>query len=436
VNILDKLIDVVRGRLIFLMAPDSFARNVLTLVSGTAIAHAITALTLIAIARLYTPNDLGVLGLFASIYYILSVIACLRFDVAIPLPEYDSEARDVFWLALLSGVIVSILTGIVLIFIYYFLISRMGLDTIYTYLWILPFSLFVTACFSALQNWQVRLKSFGRVARARVGQSASASAVQICAGLTSPSPIGLIAGFVVNGGAATAFILAGMWRKSELWSLRPDPSRLLPAFKKYSFYPKYSTWEALANSASIQVPILLIGVLVSEAEIGQLLLAASVVQAPMALFGTATSQVFLSQAPERARQGRLGEITRDTMRASFKVGAPALLVIAIASPFVFPLVFGPEWSRAGIIAAWMAPWLLLQFIASPISMVLYIVGRQRSAFAIHIGGLLFRTFATWFGAVSINGLATEAYAISGAVFYLIMILLITRFADRQRIAKC
>jgi O-antigen/teichoic acid export membrane protein len=411
-------------RLDSLRHPGGFLGPVLTLVSGTAIAHGITAVTLVIVARLYTPADLGVMGLFASIFYILSVIACLRFDVAIPLPEDDIEARDVLWLALLGGVCLSAVIAIALLLTPVSLLSRAGLEQIAPYLWILPFSLLATALFSALQNWHVRTRSYGTVARARVAQSVGASAIQISSGLVAPSPLGLIAGFVVNGGAAAVLLIVEMWRKAELFRLKPNFSRLKPALVKYRFYPCFSTWEALANSAAIQIPILLIGTLISEDEVGQLLLATSVMYAPMALFGTATSQVFLSQAPERARQGKLYEATLEAIKTLLRLGLPIMAIIAMASPFIFPVMFGDNWARAGIIATWMAPWLLLQFIASPISMVFYITGRQGLALATHIGGLLFRTLATYAGAALFNGKATEAYALSGALFYGTMIFIL------------
>lgn len=404
--------------------PESFLGPVLTLVSGTVIAHAITAITLILVARLYSPTDLGVLGLFASIFYTLSVIACLRFDIAIPLPKDDAEARDVFWLALLGGVFLSCLIAIAVFLIPIPVLSLVGLEQLAPYLWILPFAIMAAASLSAFQNWHVRTRKYGAIARARVAQSAGASTIQISSGLISPTPLGLIAGFVVNGGAAAAFLYTEMSCKSEISKLKPNFSRLHSAFKKYQFYPLFSTWEALANSAAIQFPILLIGIMVSEAEVGQLLLATSVVQAPMALFGTAASQVFLSQAPERARQGRLYQTTRDAITTLLRVGAPILTIIAIASPYIFPLMFGNEWARAGVIAAFMTPWLLLQFIASPISMVLYITGRQSLAMGIQICGLIFRTLATWAGAKFLDDRATEAYALSGVFFYATVIFLV------------
>ena len=411
--------------------PESFIGPVLTLVSGTAIAHAITAATLVVVARLYTPTDVGVLGLFASIYYILAVIACLRFDIAIPLPESDEEARDVFWLALLGGLFLSALTALLLLFIPDVAIAGLGLGKVAPYLWMLPLAVRAPACFSALQNWHVRKRSYGLVARARVAQSAGASLIQVSSGLVAPSPLGLIAGFVVNGGTAAILILVQMWRKATLGVLRPEVARLRPALRQYSYYPRYSIWEALANSAAVQLPVLLIGVLVSEAEVGQLLLATSVVQAPMALFGTATSQVFLSQAPERARQGRLEEITRSTTRTLLRIGAPILVAIGFLSPFAFPIAFGAEWERAGMIVAWMAPWLLLQFISSPVSMALYVVGRQRLAMTLQVGGLVLRIAATWLGAMLLDGSATEAYAMSGVIFYGALILVILRLVKNR-----
>jgi O-antigen/teichoic acid export membrane protein len=126
----------------------------------------------------------------------------------------------------------------------------------------------------------------------------------------------------------------------------------------------------------------------------------------------------------------LYETTIAAIKTLLRLGAPLLAAIAIASPFVFPILFGEDWGRAGVIATWMAPWLLLQFIASPISMVFYITGRQGLALATQVGGLIFRTFATWAGAVLLDGKATEAYAVSGALFYGMIIFVLMHLGRR------
>ena len=63
-----------------------FRHSVGVLVSGGVLAHGITALALIVITRLYTPADFSVLAVYGSLLTIISVLACLRFEVAIPLP--------------------------------------------------------------------------------------------------------------------------------------------------------------------------------------------------------------------------------------------------------------------------------------------------------------------------------------------------------------
>jgi len=90
-----------------------FVRSVGVLVGGTAFAQALTVLALPLVTRLYTPFDFSVLAVFVSILSIISVAACLRLEIAIPLPESDEDAANLLALALCACSVVSALTGIV-----------------------------------------------------------------------------------------------------------------------------------------------------------------------------------------------------------------------------------------------------------------------------------------------------------------------------------
>jgi len=72
--------------------PSAFGVDVLTLVTGTTIAQIITVLASPVITRLYGPETFGILALFTSITSIIAVIACMRYELAIMLPESDGEA--------------------------------------------------------------------------------------------------------------------------------------------------------------------------------------------------------------------------------------------------------------------------------------------------------------------------------------------------------
>lgn len=406
--------------------PGGFLAPVLTLVSGTAVAHIVTAGALLVLTRLYSPEDFGVLGLFSSIAFTVAVAMCLRFEIAIPLVEDDGEAMGLLWLSIISAVSISVVVALLLLVTPDGAIADAGLAAISPYLWLLPLSLLAFGLYSALQNWFVRNKAFRAIAQTRVLQSICAAGVQIGFGLLTASPIWLIIGFVMNSGAASIALGLRLWRQALPSAKRPDLSAMAALFRKHSAYPKYSTWEALANSGSIQIPIIIIGVLTSPSEVGYLMVAMSVIQAPMALVGTAAAQVFAAQAPAMARSGELRSFSIATLKRLFAMGGLPVLVLGLLAPFAFPIVFGPEWQRSGTLVAWMTPWLFLQFLSSPLSMTLYITGNQRAAFALQCFGLTFRVLCAWAGSLFIGRHASEAYALSGAAFYGVYLWLIFR----------
>jgi O-antigen/teichoic acid export membrane protein len=68
-------------------------------------------------------------------------------------------------------------------------------------------------------------------------------------------------------------------------------------------------------------------------------------------------------------------------RYTFKVltllGLGPSLVLFAFSPTLFALVFGESWRAAGELAQILAPLYFLNFIASPLSYVFFISGRQK-----------------------------------------------------------
>ncbi|MGQ9623675.1 MAG: lipopolysaccharide biosynthesis protein, partial [Candidatus Caldatribacteriaceae bacterium] len=80
-----------------------FGRSVLLLAGGTALGQAVTVLVSPILTRLYSPEDFGVFGVYASLLGIVAVIASLRYEYAIPLPEEDETAANI--LALCFGVL-------------------------------------------------------------------------------------------------------------------------------------------------------------------------------------------------------------------------------------------------------------------------------------------------------------------------------------------
>ena len=138
----------------------------------------------------------------------------------------------------------------------------------------------------------------------------------------------------------------------------------------------------------------------------------------MSFLGSAVSQVYHVTAAKDDKN-RLADLTADTIKGLLKVGVGPLIFMAIISPKLFVLIFGVEWLRAGEIVQWLSIWFIFQFLASPISTVMHVVGRQGMMLVLTSFGLIIRVGAVIIASHIAIEHAVEFYAIAGAIFYMV-----------------
>ena len=408
-------------------------RAVGVLVGGTATAHAITALSMPIVTRLYAPTDMSLLAIFASLLQILYVAICLRFDIALSLPESDEEAANVLAAGALSAAILSSCLMILVLVSPLSLYQRFGYEGFVPYAWMLPPAVFVAGLYSLAQFWFVRRRAFRAIANSRISQSAASAAAQLSLGAAGLGPIGLIVGYILNSGAGLIMLGARFLGTERGLLSAVNLASIRRAWRDHHRFPRYSAAEALANTAAIQFPVVLIAAMAAKPEAGYLTLALYVMQAPMSLIGTAISQVYLAEAPERHRGGTLGVFTANILGHLVKAGVGPIILIGIVSPQAFGVLFGADWERAGTLVAWMTPWFVMQFLAVPVSMALHVTGSQRAALVLQLAGLGWRVGAVWWVGIYASRWISEAYATTGFLFYAAyLVVLLRRVGMRAR----
>lgn len=415
----------------------SFIRAVGILVGGTVIAQIILAVALPIATRLYSPDQFSTLAVFTGIVSILSVATCLRYDVAVPLPEQEANAVAT---VLLATAIAGAINVVLLVATWVFpgwIALTLGHPELAPFLWLVPLATFLAGVYSTMQFWFVRNKQFSQLARNRIAQAAGSATTQVGLGLAGIAPLGLLLGQVVNSGLGAIRLGARFVTQQRTVIAQTTASDLARVAHEYRRFPQYSALEAMCNSAAIYLPIIMLSAWSAGAEAGYLMLGMYAMQVPMSLIGNAVSQVYMSQGAEEARAGTLGRFTVDVLSGLIKTGVGPLICVSIAAPGLFELVFGRDWIRAGVLVGWMCPWFVMQFLASPVSLALHINGRLAEALGLQVFGLVLRT-GTVVLAMALPGQPlSEAYAISGFVFYLIYVLLIlrttgARLADLRR----
>lgn len=368
---------------------DGMARDVIRLVSGTLTGRVIAVAAMPVITRLYSPADFALLATYLGVVSLVSVIACLRLDIAIPVARDHADATHLLVLALLSAGTVSLLGFGVVVAIPDTLASLLGQPDIAPWLWLVPLGILASSCYSALQWWATRAKRFGSIAITRITQAVMGAVTTLSLGFAGLAPLGLLLGNLFNSSAGSVRLLVDALRRDRESLALPTPAGLLATLRRYARFPLLSTPEALIGTAGLQLPVLMIAAFAGR-EAGFLLLAQQVMAIPMSLLGSSIGQVYVSRAPEKLTEGALAEFTAQTMGRLAAIALGPVILLGCVAPFVFTAVFGPDWARSGEIMRWMSPWMALQFMTAPVSTVMLVTNRQHVLLALTAFGLVSR----------------------------------------------
>jgi len=403
-----------------------FVRSVSVLAGATAFAQMLMLLALPVLTRLYTPEEFGLLAIFIALLGMISVVASLRYQVAIPLPKTDCLAANVLGVALVAVIGTTLLIVIAITLFGSGLAELIDAPVLSEYMWLLPIGVAVIGAYNIFQFWATRKKAFKRISITRVEQAVGGIGTQIGMGAAGFGVSGLIIGQLISQGAGFLGLARRAIKDDGHIFKKINFHRMKIAASAYQRYPKFSTFEALANSASIQLPLIMIIGFAGSAELGLLMLAMRIMQGPMSLVGAAVSQVYYAQAVDEYRHGKLAELTAKVMGGLAKAGVGPLLFLGLVAPSLFGIIFGETWQRAGVLLTWMTPWFVLQFLASPVSMALHVTSHQRLALGLQVFGLALRVATVIVAGTLATGEITEWYAVSGAVFYLIYLMIVGR----------
>lgn len=403
---ISKIREIIASRL----AAGSFARDVVTLMTGTTFAQVLTIIAAPILTRLYGPEDYGVLALYTSILGILTVIACLRYEFAIVLPEKDKNAANVMALSVSICFGMAALTLILTASFRIPVAKLLGAPELAPWLWFMPLSLIAAGLFQAFNYWSTRRKQFRRLAARNITQSAATAVTQLSAGAVfNPGPGGLIGGNILGQTIATGQ-LAWQIIKDEGSTLRSYINRvdIKKMLIRYKEFPLYSSWSGMLNTASMMLPALLLGYFFNSAVVGFYSLGHRVLAMPMGVVGRSIAQVFFPQAAETQRSGDLSKLTFDMFQRLLSIGFVPILLITVVAPDLFAVVFGTRWWAAGEYVRWLSPWMLFNFIASPLSNMYSVLERQRDGLIVNFIMFSTRLLALIIGGIKGDPLFTMA----------------------------
>lgn len=361
-----------KGTLQKVLPKGQFACSVAVLVGGTAGAQLLMILASPVLTRLYSPEDFGLLAVYVSLLSLFTVISSMRYELAIPLPESDQEAANLTILSLFIVIFVTIISGVLIVFAGSYAAKLLGTPKLADFFWLLPVGVFLIGTYQVFNYWSLRTKSFPTIAKTKIRQTISTVAIQIIG--FKLGGITLVLGQAVGQGAGVLTLAKPAMKRPEFkgWTW----SDLKIVAKRYRSFPLFSTWSGFANTAGMQLPPLMFAALFSPAIAGFYALAHRVLALPTGLIGGAIGNVFFSNAAEDYRKGQLQPLFENVLDKLVMISIPIMILLIFAGPTLFEFVFGTDWKQAGIFAQWMAVWIGMVFISSPLSILFSVVEKQ------------------------------------------------------------
>ncbi|MBP1204720.1 O-antigen/teichoic acid export membrane protein [Duganella sp. 1411] len=429
----------------------TFWKHLLTVMSGSLAAQALPILAAPLITRLCTPAQMGAFSVWFGVIAIAAVPATLRLENAMILDQrrhrqhlcFSVVAWSATWMAVLLTVAATLLelcclTGM----------SWLGALTVGVGAW-LTATTQTTLAYAASHN------AFAPAAKARIVAAGGIALAQLgllgtgigTGALMGGHLVGLALGLVAArlllrpplgrpgaqrpGARPLAWLAAAPARLRQL--ARGGLSGLLPSRAQRAYLLTHrALWHYtlpgnLLNTGVGQLPLLIIGARHGALAAGLFALTQRVLAAPISLLAASVHEVFKRESARQYQDtGNCRPAYLHALRVLLLLGCVPSLILLLASPALFAFAFGEAWRGAGELAQILAPLYFLNFLASPLSYVFLVAGRQKIEMVWQIA--LFIMTACAFAAPLTLKQNVLAYTVGYSLLYLLYLRMSYRYS--------
>jgi O-antigen/teichoic acid export membrane protein len=415
-----------------MMPPSStFWRHVLTVLGGALGAQALPLLAAPLITRLCTPGEMGAFSVWLGIVAVTSIGATLRMETAMILDHGSSAQQTCFGVvcdtATLAAAIVTLLASI----------GRLaGWPIVGALPWtgVLTIGLatWLTAMMQTTLAYATSHRAFGKAAHAKVLGAGTIALAQLSLLYAGGGGVGLLIGQLTG----LAVGLAGARRLLHPPSMKPGTIQRPEGrsyLQRHRAFWRFSLPSNLLNALVGQLPLMMIGARYGALSAGLFALTQRVLAAPISLLAASVLEVFKRQSVHDFQTlGNCSQAYRYTFKTLLLLGIGPSVLLLLFSPDLFAWIFGEAWREAGKLAQILAPLYFLNFIASPLSYVFFVAGKQKIELVWQVA-LFLMTLGVFVGAETLKQ-SVACYAVGYSSLYLIYLHMSYRCAQNYQAA--
>jgi O-antigen/teichoic acid export membrane protein len=355
-----------------------FWKRIAVVMSGSAMAQAITFASTPIVTRMVTPDVLGPYFIWLGVASVLSIFLSLRLDVAI----FNAKTHKHLLVMIQIGVVMAVILAAML------WVVALGIKTVApTFIallrldWWYEEALVISAVWAInmlvqsayLYGGHFKRQAFFKIILAFAVAFSQITAISLGLGVQGIINLQIL--------ATATVLLINLIDISNIYKFKLcDFSSLkiiIPTLRNNWRFPVFSMPADMLSVLTSQMPVFVLGQRFSSDVAGEYALMNKSTAAPTKLIAGSVMSVFKEEASRQFREhGDCKAVYLKSLKRLAFLGVVPFCVLYLFSEYFFGVFFGEEWRQAGVIASIMAPMLYVQFVASPLSYTLYLSGLQ------------------------------------------------------------
>jgi O-antigen/teichoic acid export membrane protein len=233
----------------------------------------------------------------------------------------------------------------------------------------------LVAISQVLQSWFAAEGWYRDLSLLRIFQAVTIATSQLSLSIFSPSSQSLILAYLLGVLiAVTAGLHAHPLPRVSRARVRVSIRRI---WDRHRRFVTYSLPADSLNTAASNLPAIFVASRFGAEPAGYLAMAMTMLGAPIGLLGKSVLDVFKRHASQSFLLR--GECVNEYRQTFLVLASGSFITLVVALPTLDGLVrllLGSEWADTSFIAKLLLPLFLLRFIASPLSYMVYVAGRQ------------------------------------------------------------
>jgi len=362
----------------------TFYGKIMKLFSGTAASQLVWILAMVVVSRLYSAEDLGEQQLFIATASICSIVGTGRYEMAISIPKYNYQAKQLCIFSLLLAVIYATLLFLILLVFDFFLPSvsqkYLGSSMLFVPVLVVELCLYLIFYNYLLRTQLYRVAVNGLL----LFPVAYLLFIVICRHIDMFIP-NLIAAIIIARGVECAYYGIHLRKVLNFNYSKHYCYLVINKGREYNDFPKYMLLGDFIDTLKSNIIPFFITLFWGKTATGYFSMASQCLAAPSSLVAKSVGDVFRQ---EGSRLYEFKNTCEEFYLKNLRLCSVYSLIVCVCVYFISPIIIdeilGERWEETCHYMQWMLPMTFFTLISSPLSNMYTIAREQKKYMRVQI----------------------------------------------------